>query len=139
MTVLKHAVCYTESFIFCPSPIFWSFSYYKIIQNSDSSRTMEYPELEWTHKDHCIQPLAPHRTTQSSNSTSECCLSTPGTLAFWHCDHHSGQPVPGLDHPLDKTLFLTPSCSSPDTAPCCSLGPYRCHREQSSVLPLRSL
>ena len=38
-----------------------------------------------------------------------------------------------------QTLSLTPTQPSPDTAPCHSLRPCRCHREQSSVLPLRSL
>ena len=35
----------------------------------------EYPELEGTHKDHWAQPLAPHRTTQNPNLTSECDVS----------------------------------------------------------------
>ena len=35
--------------------------------------------------------------------------------------------------------FSLPSCPSPGTAPCRSLGPCCCHREQSSVLPLCSL
>ena len=42
-------------------------------------------------------------------------------------------------HPLVQTLSLTSTPPSPDTAPCRSLGPCRCHREQSSALPLRSL
>jgi len=41
--------------------------------------------------------------------------------------------------PLVQNHSLTPSCPSPDTAPCCSLGPCRCHTEQSSALPLGSL
>ena len=41
--------------------------------------------------------------------------------------------------PLVPHLSLTPSCPFPDTAPCRSLGPCRCHREQSSALPLHSL
>ena len=43
-----------------------------------------------------------------------------------------------VHRPLVQTLSLTPSCPSPDTAPCRSLGPCRCHTEQSSALPLRS-
>jgi len=42
-------------------------------------------------------------------------------------------------HPVVQPLSLTPSCPSPDTAPCRSLGPCRCHTEQSSALPLGSL
>ena len=40
---------------------------------------------------------------------------------------------------LVQTPSLTPICPSLDTAPCRSLGPCRCHREQSSALPLRPL
>jgi len=36
-------------------------------------------------------------------------------------------------------LSLGPSCPSPDRGPCYSFGPCRCHREQSSALPLCSL
>jgi len=39
---------------------------------------------------------------------------------------------------LVHNLSLTPSCPCPDTAPCHSLGPCCCHREQSSALPLYS-
>ena len=39
--------------------------------------------------------------------------------------------------PLVQTLSLTPSCSSPDTVPCRSLGPCCCHRDQSTLLPVR--
>ena len=42
-------------------------------------------------------------------------------------------------HPLVQDLSLSPSCPSPDTAPCRSLGACLCHREQSSALLLRSL
>ena len=38
-------------------------------------------------------------------------------------------------HPLVQTLSMPPSCPSPDTAPCHSLGPCRCHTEHSSALP----
>jgi len=37
--------------------------------------------------------------------------------------------------PSGHTLSLSPSCPSPDTAPCRSLRPCRCHTEQSSALP----
>jgi len=40
----------------------------------------EYPELEGTHKDHQVQPLAPHRTTQISGWS----LEVPSSLQF--CD-----------------------------------------------------
>ena len=36
--------------------------------------TIEYPQLEGTHKNQWIQPLAPHKTTQNSLSMSECLL-----------------------------------------------------------------
>jgi len=41
-------------------------------------------------------------------------------------------------HPLVNNLFLTPNMTSPDAAPCCSLGSCCCHREQSSALTLHS-
>lgn len=37
----------------------------------DSHRIIDYPKLEGTHKDHRVQLLAPHRTTQKSNSMCE--------------------------------------------------------------------
>ena len=42
-------------------------------------------------------------------------------------------------HAQVKNLFLASIWPSPDTAPCRSLGPCHCHREQSSALPLHSL
>ena len=48
-------------------------------------------------------------------------------------------PLPCAAHSMSttrvQTLSLTPSCPSPDTAPCCSLRPCRCHTEQSSAQP----
>ena len=63
---------------------------------------------------------------------------------FWECCSNSGRSgrmtaILGPHCPLVQTLSLTPSCPSPDTAPCRSLGPCRCHTEQSSALPLRPL
>ena len=39
-------------------------------------------------------------------------------------------------HPLVHNLSLIPTRPSPDAAPCHSSRPCRCHREQSSALPL---
>lgn len=64
-------------------------------------------------------------------SLTECCPKAPWTPGL--C------PLPWGACCMQKNVFLTPSCPSPDTAPCHSLGPCRYHREQSSALPLRSL
>ena len=93
-------------------------------------RITEYPKLERIHKDHLVQILAPQRTTKKTHQTlclralSKCFLNS-GSSAHAHC-------------PLVQTLSLTPSCPSPGTAPCHSLRPCLCHREQSSALPLHS-
>lgn len=39
----------------------------------ESHRITEYPELEVTHQDHCVQLLALHRTLQQSLCASEHC------------------------------------------------------------------
>ena len=97
---------------------------------------MEYPELEGTHRDHGVKLLAPHRTTQNPNPVSESTVQMlQSTQGRAHCP---GQPVP-CPLPSGADPSLTPSCPSPDTAPCRSLGPCRCHREPSSALTLRSL
>jgi len=38
---------------------------------SGSTIESEYPELEGTHKDHQVQPFAPHRATQKSGHMTE--------------------------------------------------------------------
>jgi len=52
-------------------------------------------------------------------------------------------PLPWAARSMPTALWCRPSPSPPAarplTAPCCSLGPCRCHTEQSSALPLRSL
>jgi len=101
-------------------------------------RIIEYPKLEGTHKGH--QVLAPHSTTKESDHMSwELCPDASWIPAAWCHNLCPGQAVPGPEHPLVQNRSLTPSCPSPDTAPCRSLGPCRCHTEQSSALPLGSL
>ena len=39
-------------------------------------RIVEYPQLEGTHKDHCVQLQAPHSSTQNPNPTSESAVQT---------------------------------------------------------------
>jgi len=95
---------------------------------------LEYPELEGTHRNHQAQLLAPRSTTENLSPSDWMLLklqqfgAMPTALGIpSHVHHPMG--------PLVQTLSLTPSCPSPDTAPCRSLGPCRCHTEQSSVLP----
>ena len=97
-------------------------------------RIIEYPELEGTHKDQRVQHLAPHRTTPSPNPMSESSVQMfhelqqleavptdcPGSPFHAHCR-------------LVQTLSLTPSCSSPDTAPCRSLGPSQSQSAELSA------
>ena len=102
-----------------------------------ANRTVQYLELKRPAKvmesNFCLH-IAPHK--QNSHPTSESTVqmllelrqlgavsTAQGSLFHAHCL-------------LLQTLSLTPSCLSLDTAPCRSLGPCRCHREQSSVLPL---
>ena len=98
-----------------------------------SGGTPYNPELEGTHKDHGVQQLAPCSTTQSQT-----CLKAVSRRSW----NPSTGAVPTAlcipfhaHHPLVQPLSLTPSCPSPDTAPCRSLGPCHCHTEQSSALP----
>ena len=88
---------------------------------------------------HRFNFLAPQSTNQNLNPTSESGVQT--FLELWRL-----RAVPTVlgspfhaHHPVVQTLSLTPSCPSPDTAPCRSLGPCRCHTEQSSALLLLSL
>jgi len=97
--------------------LFWCLSHRK------NNNILERLELEGTHK-----LLVSHRTTQKSNAS----WTPPGPVLC---------PLPlGVSSraqaPFSKEPFPNPS---PDAAPCRSLGPCRCHREQSSALPLRSL
>ena len=86
-------------------------------------------------KDHWVQLLVPHRTIQHWNPMSESIVqklfklqkleamtTALGSMFHAHCQ-------------LVKNTFLTPN-TSPGTAPCHSLRPSLCHRDQSSVLPL---
>jgi len=95
-------------------------------------------------QDHWVQLLAPHSTNQNSTPISESAvqklleLQQPGAMHLGPEQWALGSPF-HAHHPLVQTLSLTPSCPSPDTAPCRSLGPYRSHREESSALSLHSL
>ena len=84
---------------------------------------IEYPELEGTHRDHWVQLLALHRTTQNSNPMPESGIQM--LLEFWQLG-----TVPTalgslfhVDHPLVKNLFLIPHMTFHDTSPCWSLNP----------------
>ena len=99
-----------------------------------SGEIIEYLMFVGSHKDHGVQPLPPHRTTQKSDAI-------PGSVVQMLLKLQQFRSVPTAlcspfhpHHPLAQTLSLTPSCPSPDTAPCRSLGPCCCHTEQSSAL-----
>ena len=101
-------------------------------------RGIKYLELERAHNGHHAQHLALHKTAQKSGLVSETVVQVLLKKAQCH-DHCPGDLTLVLNHFLEQILSLTPSCPSPGTAPCRSLGPCCCHREQSSALPFHSL
>ena len=58
-----------------------------------TSRIIEHPTLEGPHKDHGVQLLAPHRTTQNSNPTSKNVAQTSLELRQLGAVP-TGQPIP---------------------------------------------
>jgi len=92
----------------------------------------EYPKLDGTHKDHRVQLLPPHRTTQKSNSMSESTVQTLLEL----------QQLTAVTTALGRLLqglntILIPSCPSPNMSPCRSLWSCRCQqRAELSTDPL---
>jgi len=97
----------------------------------ESSESQNIPDrkgtartIEWSTQDH--PKFKPYVWEWCSNAPWSPALTALGSPFHAH-------------RPLVQHLSLTPSCPSPDTAPCRSLGPCRCHREQSSALPLCSL
>jgi len=86
----------------------------------------EYPELGGTHKDHWVQLLAPHSQPKPSPIFWEHCPNVPSTWAMTTALGSLFQ----ANHPLAKDLFLTPSLTLPDAAPCHSLRSYCCHQRE---------
>jgi len=75
----------------------------------ETHRIIEYTELERTHKDHRIQHLAPHRSTQNIQMLLElwqlgAMLAALGSQFHAHC-------------PLVQNLSLTPRPDLPLSAP----------------------
>ena len=74
---------------------------------------IEYPELGGTHKDHQVQLLAPHRTTQKSDHMSESIVWMVFELRqLCAMTTALGSPFPA-HHPQVKNLFLTPNLPLP--------------------------
>ena len=107
------------------------------IFDTQNRRIMLYPKLEGTDKDHWVQLLGAHSTTQNSNPLSESTVQlllefqqlgavTTALGSLFHAHLLSGEEP-----------FLKTHLSLPYTAPCCSSGSVR--REQSSALPPLSL
>ena len=59
-------------------------------------RSVEYPELEGTHRDHWVQLPAPHITTQNPNLMPGSTILNSSTRGCAHCP---GQPA---HHPLGQ-------------------------------------
>jgi len=71
--------------------------------------------------------MASQEIPQNSNLMSESAVQT--LLEHWQLSFVDSA-LGRLFHACNRQdLSLTPSCPSPDTAPCCSRGPCRCHRE----------
>ena len=75
---------------------------------SSHYRIIEYPKLEGTHKDHWVQPLAPHSTTQT-----QCQSSAQHSLSYstWGC---ACCPV---GHSCALTTTCPPLTQLPSTVP----------------------
>ena len=69
------------------------------------------PELEWTHGDHHRQLPAPHSTTTRTLCLRAASRHSLNSLAALYSPFRAHRP-------LVQPLSLTPSCPSPDTAPC---------------------
>ena len=68
---------------------------------------VEYPELKETYKDHQVQLLAPHRTTQKSKQRSESIVQMLLKLRQAQCcDHCSGEPVPMSDNTSSEEPYF---------------------------------
>lgn len=86
-------------------------------------RIIEHPRLEGTHKNHRIQLLAAHRSTQTL------CLSILSEIFLNSSSFGAVTSALGslfhANHSLVKNRFLTPS---PDTSTSGSLRSCRCHQ-----------
>jgi len=118
-------ICSVKGVLLSPCPFFLSSS-----RNIDLMKKHRISGVGNVLQHHWVQLLAPQRPTQNPNPMSESTVQThlelrqlgamPTALgSLFHANH----------------LSLTASCPSPDTAPCRSLRPCRCHKHQSSVLP----
>lgn len=71
---------------------------------SQSHSMAKYLKLAGTSGDHLVQPLPQHHQLQQVDKA--CALSDFEYLQGWRLRHLSGQPVPVLDHPPQKNVFL---------------------------------
>lgn len=93
-----------------------------------NKRIIEYPKSEWTHKDHWLQVLAPHRTIQNSNQMSESVVQTLLELQqVQRHDHFPGETVPVHNHPFGENPF-------PDTQ--CDIKQYQWEQQQTFEMAL---
>jgi len=99
-------------------------------------RITENPKWEGIHKDHWVQLLPPHRTTQKSGRMSKCAVQMLHELCQAQCHNHfSKEAVPVPNHPLSEEPFPN---IQPD--PHHSLGFYCWSSERGyQILPLHHL
>ena len=76
----------------------------------------------WLHRDFPKSNPMPESTDQMFLELLQLSVMSSALGSLFH-----------VHHPLVQTLPLTPRCPSPETAPCRSLRPCRCHREASRV------
>ena len=105
----------------------WIFHWRKSSKKSQISQVGRDPQGSLSptpglpkHQILCLRVLSKHSLSSSSLGP----WPLPWTVFHAH-------------HPLVQNLSLTPSCPSPNTAPCCSLWPWCCHqRAELSTVPL---
>jgi len=102
----------------------------------------EYPQLEGTHKDHWVQLLAPHSTTQNSNPMSESGVQTLLELQQLEAIPTALGSLFRAHHPLVQTLSLTPFPAPPLTqlhaVPSGPVAVTQSRAQRCPPLPVRS-
>jgi len=105
--------------------------------------------VEGTHKDHQLQPLAPHRTTQYLNPVSECGVQTLCELqhlgswplpwaarsvptALWCRSFPNSHSAPPLTHP--HAVPSGPFAVTESRAQCCSVRSCSCHQASPQLI-----
>ena len=96
-------------------------------------RITEQPKLEGTHKDHWVQLLAPHRTTQKSNYLSESSVQMLLELQqLGAMPTALGRLFQRLSTFWWSAFSWYPTWPSPDAAPC-NLLRFDCRHQRAEI------